>query len=92
MTNFNTKKLCLPIAGNDSGSHIRLWTINGSLVAAQDCKVPVCCVTFSSAPEGRSVNVLAGGLENGCVRLWSSWDLTHVRDVTTQSIHQPIVR
>nr|CAB3263579.1 lysosomal-trafficking regulator-like [Phallusia mammillata] len=78
-------------SSNDSGSHIRLWTINGSLVAAQDCKIPVCCVTFSSAPEGRSVNVLAGGLENGCVRLWSSWDLTHVRDVTTQSIHQPIV-
>ena len=76
----------------DGGSHIRLWTVNGSLVAAQDCKVPVLCVTFSSAPEGRAVNVLAGGLRNGSVRLWSSWDLAFVRDVTTQSVHQPIVR
>uniref|UniRef100_H2ZF70 BEACH domain-containing protein n=1 Tax=Ciona savignyi TaxID=51511 RepID=H2ZF70_CIOSA len=78
-------------SGNDSGSHIRLWTINGSLVAAQDCKLQVRCVAFSSAPEGTSVNVVAGGLENGTVRLWSSWDLTHVRDVTTQSVHNPIV-
>uniref|UniRef100_F6ZSL1 Uncharacterized protein n=4 Tax=Ciona intestinalis TaxID=7719 RepID=F6ZSL1_CIOIN len=78
-------------SGNDNGSHIRLWTINGSLVAAQDCKLRVRCVAFSSAPEGTSVNVLAGGLENGTVRLWSSWDLAHVRDVTTQSVHNPIV-
>ncbi|XP_076817532.1 lysosomal-trafficking regulator-like isoform X1 [Clavelina lepadiformis] len=77
--------------GNDAGSHIRLWTINGSLVAAQDCKLSVRCIAFSSAPEGASVNVLAGGLDNGTVRLWSSWDLRHVRDVTTQSLHQPIV-
>ena len=75
-----------------SGSHIRLWTINGSLVAAQDCRIPVRCVTFTNCDEGRAVNVLAGGLENGTVRMWSTWDLSLVRDVTTQSVHQPIVR
>jgi len=79
------------VCESGTGSHIRLWTINGSLVAAQDCRIPVRCVTFTNCDEGRAVNVLAGGLENGTVRMWSTWDLSLVRDVTTQSVHQPIV-
>ena len=39
------------------------------------------CLAFSNAPEGLSVNVIAGGLESGLVRLWSSWDLRPLRDI-----------
>lgn len=69
-----------------------MWTINGSLVGAQDCRIAICCVTFSNMNEGCNVNVIAGGLENGTVRLWSTWDLSVVRDITTQSVQRPIIR
>ena len=39
------------------------------------------CVAFSDAPEGLSVNVVAGGLDSGAVRLWSAWDLRPLRDI-----------
>ena len=78
-------------SSGSSGHHIRLWTINGSLVAAQDCRVAIRCVTFSNMDEGTSINVVAGGLENGTVRLWSTWDLSVVRDITSNSVRQPIV-
>ncbi|XP_077974826.1 lysosomal-trafficking regulator-like [Styela clava] len=77
-------------SGNNEGSHIRLWTINGSLLAAQDTKQRVGCVSFSSAPEGISVNVVAGGMSNGVIRLWSSWDLTPIQDISTPGVDKPI--
>jgi len=80
------------LAGNDIGSHIRLWTVNGSLAAAQNCKIRVRCVAFSNAPEGLAVNVVAGGLENGTVRLWSGWNLFPVRDIRAPNVNQPITR
>lgn len=83
-------ELCL--LGNNDGSHIRLWTINGSLVAAQDTKDRVNCVTFSSAPEGVSVNVLAAGMSNGVIRLWSSWDLMWIRDIVIDVMESSVTR
>ena len=39
------------------------------------------CLCFTSAPEGSSVNVLLGGFENGRILMWSTWDLTLLRQL-----------
>lgn len=50
------------------GSDLRLWTVNGDLVGHVHCREIICSVAFSNQPEGVSINVIAGGLENGIVR------------------------
>ncbi|NWZ19120.1 LYST regulator, partial [Asarcornis scutulata] len=73
------------------GSDLRLWTVNGDLVGHVHCRESICSVAFSNQPEGISVNVIAGGLENGVVRLWSTWDLKPVREITFSKSAKPIV-
>ncbi|NXA37739.1 LYST regulator, partial [Eudromia elegans] len=73
------------------GSDLRLWTVNGDLVGHVHCRETICSVAFSNQPEGISVNVIAGGLENGVVRLWSTWDLKPVREITFSKSAKPIV-
>ncbi|XP_067682841.1 lysosomal-trafficking regulator-like isoform X2 [Haliotis asinina] len=75
------------------GSFLQLHTINGQFVASRKCdEFTINCLAFSRAPEGRSINVIAGGLSTGVVRLWSSWDLTVLRDLSHEhSIARPVV-
>ncbi|XP_029450120.1 LOW QUALITY PROTEIN: lysosomal-trafficking regulator-like [Rhinatrema bivittatum] len=73
------------------GSDLRLWTVNGDLVGHVHCREIICSVAFSNQPEGISVNVIAGGLENGIVRLWSTWDLKPVREIVFPKSNKPIV-
>ncbi|XP_035260055.1 lysosomal-trafficking regulator-like isoform X3 [Anguilla anguilla] len=73
------------------GSDLRLWTVNGDLIGHVHCREIICSVAFSNQTEGVSVNVIAGGLENGVVRLWSTWDLKPVREVTFPKSNRPIV-
>ncbi|KAK2086017.1 hypothetical protein P7K49_035442, partial [Saguinus oedipus] len=82
--------LCLNSAGG--GSDLRLWTVNGDLVGHVHCREIICSVAFSNQPEGISINVIAGGLENGIVRLWSTWDLKPVREITFPKSNKPIIR
>uniref|UniRef100_A0A3P9LYC8 Lysosomal trafficking regulator n=1 Tax=Oryzias latipes TaxID=8090 RepID=A0A3P9LYC8_ORYLA len=73
------------------GSDLRLWTVNGDLIGHVHCRETICSLAFSNQPEGVSVNVIAGGLENGVVRLWSTWDLKPVREVTFAKSSKPII-
>nr|XP_002717388.2 lysosomal-trafficking regulator isoform X3 [Oryctolagus cuniculus] len=73
------------------GSDLRLWTVNGDLVGHVHCREIICSVAFSNQPEGISINVIAGGLENGIVRLWSTWDLKPVREITFPKSSKPII-
>ncbi|XP_076018474.1 lysosomal-trafficking regulator isoform X2 [Genypterus blacodes] len=73
------------------GSDLRLWTVNGDLIGHVHCREIICSVAFSNQPEGVSVNVIAGGLENGVVRLWSTWDLKPVREITFPKSSRPII-
>ena len=52
-------------------------------IGERRCEPPITAVGYSSCPEGVSVNVVATGHRNGMVRLWSSWDLSPVRDIPT---------
>uniref|UniRef100_A0A2K6V8Y1 Lysosomal trafficking regulator n=1 Tax=Saimiri boliviensis boliviensis TaxID=39432 RepID=A0A2K6V8Y1_SAIBB len=61
------------------GSDLRLWTVNGDLVGHVHCREIICSVAFSNQPEGVSINVIAGGLENGIVRdLNTPWDIGYL--------------
>lgn len=47
---------------------VQVWTINGFLVGKILVEEAVHCLTYSAAPEGVYVNILAGGLANGRVK------------------------
>ncbi len=48
----------------------------------EDQSVLMKCLCFSNATEGLNVNVIAVGLSNGRIRLFSSWDLTLLRELS----------
>ncbi|XP_074663000.1 lysosomal-trafficking regulator-like [Tubulanus polymorphus] len=73
------------------GSCLQLHTINGDHIATENCHEEINCIAFSTAPEGRSVNLIAGGLSNGLVRLWSTWDLQHVGDIVVSFHPIPVL-
>ncbi|XP_067321110.1 lysosomal-trafficking regulator [Anolis sagrei] len=87
-TTGDVATVCDSVGG---GSDLRLWTVNGDLVGHVHCREIICSVAFSNQPEGVSINVIAGGLENGVVRLWSTWDLKPVREITFPKSNKPIV-
>ncbi|XP_020281501.1 lysosomal-trafficking regulator isoform X2 [Pseudomyrmex gracilis] len=64
-------------------SELRVYTINARAVGAVLSRRRITALCYSNAPEGVSVNVIATGLDNGIIRLWSSWDLRLVREITS---------
>ncbi|KAK3604703.1 hypothetical protein CHS0354_008265 [Potamilus streckersoni] len=68
------------------GSYLQLHTVNAEHVATVKCEDSINCLTFSGAPEGISINVIVGGLSSGIIRIWSSWDLTPVRDLRQKDL------
>ncbi|XP_041350649.1 lysosomal-trafficking regulator-like isoform X2 [Gigantopelta aegis] len=75
------------------GSFIQLHTINGKHVVSRKCdEFSINCLAYSTAPEGRSINVIAGGLSTGVIRLWNSWDLSCLLDLEHESsLARPVV-
>lgn len=63
------------------GSELRVFTINARPVGSVLSRRLITSLCYSNAPEGVSVNVIATGLDNGVIRLWSSWDLRLVREI-----------
>ena len=48
---------------------------------------------YTSAPEGVYINVLIGGLANGRIRFWSSWDLALLCELPSpSSLSSPVLR
>ncbi|KAJ7352935.1 endosome to lysosome transport via multivesicular body sorting pathway [Desmophyllum pertusum] len=75
----------------EDGSVMKLWTVNGRFIGHVTCEHMINCLEFSAAPEGISVNVIATGLSNGAIRLWSTWDLRHIRDIAPdQHLYQVV--
>lgn len=74
------------VSNQGPGSCLQLHTINAALVASCLCEETIHCVAFSAAQEGRAINVIAGGLGSGMVRLWSTWNLVHLRDIQNPSL------
>lgn len=65
-----TKENCKPVhLFVGLGSCLQLHSINGEYIdmyTSQDHVIN--CLAFSTAPEGQSINVIAGGLDNGVIR------------------------
>lgn len=64
-----------------SQSELKVFTINARAVGSILSRRRITALCYSNAPEGVSVNVIATGLDNGVIRLWSSWDLRLVREI-----------
>lgn len=75
---------------NDDGSFMIVHTINGVLVGEVFTDLKITAVCYSTAKEGISVNVIGTGFSNGTVKLWSSWNLTAVREITVEKFTKPI--
>ncbi|KAK3927653.1 Lysosomal-trafficking regulator [Frankliniella fusca] len=73
------------------GSSLTLHTINTVFIGRIDMPEQITAVCFSTASEGLSVNVVATGLFNGTIRLWSSWDLTPVKEISSPALTFPII-
>ena len=64
-----------------ANSTLTLYTVNLTKVCQTTIRGRISALTFSHLEEGKSVNSILIGTQSGGVRLYSSWDLTHIRDV-----------
>ena len=62
-------------------STLTLYTVNLTKVCQTTIRGVITALTFSHLAEGISVNSIVIGTQGGGVRFFSSWDLTHIRDV-----------
>lgn len=64
-------------------SQLRVHNINGKYIKSifTEGIVTACC--FSSIKEGTGVNVIAIALTNGSIRLFSTWNFSIVREIST---------
>lgn len=62
---------------------MRLHTINAKYVNHVTVPERILCVGVSHVKEGIGINVVATGFAGGTVKLWSSWDLSFVRQIDT---------
>ncbi|XP_039285549.1 lysosomal-trafficking regulator [Nilaparvata lugens] len=77
--------------GHSQESTLRLHSINAAFLGSVTTPNRITAVCFSNAHEGVSINVIATGMQDGSVRLWSTWDLSPVCEITSPSLTQPIV-
>ncbi|KAG1662394.1 Lysosomal-trafficking regulator [Nymphon striatum] len=72
-------------------SYLKLHTVNGSLIGTVATSKKIYSLCFSNAPEGTSINVIAGGMDNGLIKLWSTWDLGLVTEIRAEKFLRPVV-
>ncbi|XP_011866548.1 PREDICTED: lysosomal-trafficking regulator isoform X3 [Vollenhovia emeryi] len=70
---------------SNNQSELTVHTVNARAVGSILSRRRVTALCYSNAPEGVSVNVVATGLDNGIIRLWSSWDLQLVREISSNA-------
>ncbi|KAF6033199.1 LYST [Bugula neritina] len=73
------------------GSVMDVYTVNASPISSLTLRDRVNWLCYSSAPEGKSVNVLVGALSNGTLQLWSSWDLRPLRTLSVPGLSEPFM-
>ncbi|KAL9693408.1 hypothetical protein quinque_012693 [Culex quinquefasciatus] len=78
--NYNLDYVNITMAS--SRDQLRLHTVNAKYVEHTFMESPVVAVSYSAVKEGCGVNCIAVGLESGVIRLFSSWNLALVREIT----------
>lgn len=66
---------------------MRLHTINAKYVNHVTMIEKVRAACYSYIKEGTGINVIATGLDGGVIRLWSSWDLTLIKELNVGKIN-----
>lgn len=66
-------------------SLLRVHSINAKYITHITTSERILSVCYSYVKEGTGVNVIATGLENGIIRLWSSYDLTMIRELVVST-------
>jgi len=72
-------------------SKLRLWSVNGELVATVTSDTFINCVTISSMTNGVSDNVVVAGMDDGSVMLWESLDLHPIIKLSDDRFPAPVV-
>lgn len=71
----------------DGKSVMRLHSINAKYISHITIPEQIKCVCYSYIKEGTGINVIGTGFDCGIVRLWSSWDLTVVKEINVGSMN-----
>ena len=79
------------LSSTGSKWHLSYLTCNCDLIGCLNFDEQLNCLCFTSAPEGTAVNVLLGGFDNGLISMWSTWDLTLLRQLYFKDSIGPIV-
>jgi hypothetical protein len=82
-TNENDDFVNVSMALQEDKSLLRLHNINGQYINQTFCDGLVTAVCFSFIKEGTGVNVIAVALHNSNVRLYSTWNLNVIREIST---------
>ena len=64
----NSADIACVVHSSVDTSQLELRSVNGALIATTTTSPVITSLCFSSAPEGVSINVVAGGLANGVIR------------------------
>lgn len=64
-------------------SQIRMHNINAKYIGHTFIDGSVVATCFSFMKEGTGINVIAIALNDGCIRLYSTWNLDFVREIAT---------
>lgn len=62
-------------------SQLRLHTVNGKYVNHTYSDANMTAVGYTTIKEGSGVNAIAVGLQTGVIKLFSSWNLSPIRDI-----------
>lgn len=80
MENSDEDFVNVPMETNGK-SLMRLHTINAKYITHISVTEPINCVSYSFIKEGTGINAIATGFDGGVIRLWSSWDLTLMKEI-----------
>jgi hypothetical protein len=72
--------ISMSIAGK---TQLRLHNINAKYIGHTFIEGIVVATCFSFMKEGTGINVIAIALSDGCIRLYSTWNLEFVREIAT---------
>ncbi|CAH1790633.1 unnamed protein product [Owenia fusiformis] len=78
------------VSRHGNGSCLQLHTVNAEHVNTTYTEQKIICLCYSNLDEGRSMNVIAGGLSDGSVVLWHSWNLSKIRRIHVSSLTSSI--
>lgn len=79
--NYNLDYVNVTMAS--SRDQLRLHTVNAGYVEHVFMEYPIQSICYTAIKEGCGINCIAVGLDNGIIRLYSSWNLALVREITT---------